>query len=94
MAIASLVLGISSIVLFWLGWLALIAAIVGVVIGSVAINKANKTGASYNMAKAGVICSWIGIVLIISLIIIAVWNLIGIANDFTEFLNDYNGYYY
>ena len=60
MAVAALVLGISSIVfaLIGLGWLGGMIAIVGIVLGVLA-RKAERT----SMATAGMVCSIIGVVL-------------------------------
>jgi hypothetical protein len=66
MGVASLVLGICSIVfavISWgcLWWLSLILAVVGVVLGIIDMKKKKESGEAYGMAKGGLICSIIGI---------------------------------
>ena len=63
MAIASLILGISSIVfgLFcnWLDFIFMITSIVGIILGSMAKKKDPTSGA----ASAGLVCSIIGLII-------------------------------
>lgn len=60
MAVASLVLGICSIVFdFILWWLGMILGIVGVILGAVARSKNPENG----MATGGLVCSIIGTIL-------------------------------
>ena len=61
MAVASLVLGIISIVLnfFGLGIVSIILAIVGVILGALGRKNPEKKG----MATAGLVCSIIGLVI-------------------------------
>lgn len=72
MGIASMVLGIVSLVLFCVWYLAIPCAIVGVILGAVAINKAKMVGAKNGMATAGIVCSVIAIAIALILIIFAV----------------------
>lgn len=72
MAIASMILGIVSIVLCCIWYISLIAGIVGIVLGIMHNRKNEKSG----MATAGIICSVIGIILTIAILILAA---IGIA---------------
>lgn len=68
LAVVSLVLGIISIVLGCCGsWIAIVLGIGGIVCAVMA-NKEGKTG----MAKAGLICSIVGIVLAIVMLIFAI----------------------
>lgn len=68
LAVVSLVLGIISIVLGCCGsWIAIVLGIGGIVCAVMA-NKEEKTG----MAKAGMICSIIGIILAIVVLIFAI----------------------
>ncbi|MBE7022245.1 MAG: hypothetical protein E7414_03400 [Ruminococcaceae bacterium] len=63
-AIASLVLGIISLVAAWLGWgaiVSLVLAIVGMILGSQA--KKEMPADQAGMAKAGFILSLIGLIL-------------------------------
>lgn len=68
MGTASMVLGIVSLVLFWCWFLAIIPALVGLVLGLVALSRIKSGAASdqgRGMAVAGVVCS--GIALAISI---------------------------
>ena len=60
MAVASLVLGIVSLVFFWSPLLAIIPGIVGIVLGALA--KKNPS-ANQGMATAGLVMSVIGVIL-------------------------------
>ncbi len=60
MAVASLVLGICSIVFdFFIWWLGLILGIVGIILGAMARKQTPGNG----MATGGLVCSIIGVVL-------------------------------
>lgn len=69
MAVASMILGIVSIVLFWA--IGFIFAIVGLILGSIAIKecepRGNKKGGG--MAIAGIVCSSIGLLIWILIIV-------------------------
>ena len=67
LAIASMVLGIVSLVLFCFAYISIPAGIVGVILGgvSLATKKAGK-----GMAIAGVVCSIIGIALYVIFVVI------------------------
>ena len=67
MAIASMVLGIVSIVLCCIWYISLICAIAGMVLGIMNNRKCGRNG----MATAGIVCSIIGIVLTIALLVLA-----------------------
>ena len=81
MGVASLVLGICSIVfavISWgcLWWLSLILAVVGVVLGIIDMKKKKEAGVALGMAKGGFICSIIGICMAIIFLIF----IIGLAS--------------
>lgn len=60
MAVASLVLGICSIVFdFFIWWIGLILGVVGIILGAVARSKTPENG----MATGGLVCSIIGTIL-------------------------------
>lgn len=72
LAITSMVLGIVSLALFCLWYLALPCAIVGVILGGIAMNKAKMAGVKSNMAIAGVACSCVALGVAIVFTLIAV----------------------
>lgn len=73
MAIASMVLGIISIVLCCLWYVGPVAGIIAIVLGIVHNKKNGKCG----MAVAGIVCGIVGIVLTVALLIFAA--VIGVA---------------
>lgn len=73
MAVAGLVLGIISIVLFFLSWIDAIIGILAIIFGAIGMSKANKIGGKgKGMAMAGLICGVIGVIISIA---ITVWAL-------------------
>lgn len=81
MAIASLVLGICSIVfavISWgcLWWLSTILGVVGLVLGIIDLKNKKQIGEAPGLAKPGVICSIVGICLSILLLVF----IIGLAS--------------
>jgi hypothetical protein len=73
LAIAGMVLGIVSIVLFFLAWIASVVGVVGLILSLVGLNKSKQMGGSgRGMAIAGVITSAAGIVIGIVVTIIVV----------------------
>ena len=64
MAVASLVLGIVSILLC-LGFVAFLCGVIGLILSIVAMNKAKAVGMKNGMAVAGLVCSCIGVGLMI-----------------------------
>lgn len=85
LGIASMILGIASLVLFCFWYLALPCAIAGIIMGCIANSKAKAAGMKNGMAVAGIVCSAIAIGLTV---IILVLGLIGLGT-----LAEY-GYYY
>ena len=84
MGIASLVLGIVSVLLFWLLGLFIIAAVIGLILGIVSLVRASKARAGKGFGIAGVILNSLGIlingvVLVFSLILGA--SMISLFND-------------
>lgn len=67
LAIASMVLGICSIVFCCLGYIAIVIAIVGLILGIVSL-KGQRAGRG--MAIAGIITSAIGLILLVVLLIV------------------------
>lgn len=91
--IASLVLGIVSIVGCCCGVLVLPCAVVGLILGIIGMKKAKECGANSGMALAGIITSSVGIV--IGLICVVFMGLTYLVDDsFAEFYREFgNGYY-
>ena len=75
MAIAGMGLGISSIILFFTSWIAMIIGIVGIILSIIALKKANKDPNNYGgrgMAIAGIICGAGGLVLAVIVIVVTI----------------------
>jgi hypothetical protein len=60
LAVASLVLGITSIAFCWWGLLTLVQIVLAVVFGGVAIQAANQGAGRKGMAVAGLLCGVVG----------------------------------
>ena len=60
-AIAGLVTGILSVVLFWFPFLGVILGLLGAIFGGVGIGKANRVGKGKGMAVAGLVTGILGI---------------------------------
>jgi len=72
LGIASMILGILSLVMCCLYFLSIPLAIVGLVLGCVSYSKAKKAGASNGMAIAGIICSCISLVFWLIVLFVAI----------------------
>jgi hypothetical protein len=70
--IASMVLGIISLVLLWAWGIGIIPAIVGLVLGIVGKGKSREVGAPTGMATAGIVCSIVALSINIAATIICV----------------------
>ena len=74
MGIASLVLGIITVVICWIpcfGWFAIIPAIVGIILGACGINAAKKNnGQGKGVAIAGLVLSIIALIISIFWIVV------------------------
>lgn len=91
LAIASMVLGIVSIIMLCCTyWISIPCAIVGLVLGIVNNKKNGKNG----MATAGIVCSIISIVLAVLLIVfaMAIVGAVGGAAGLNEILNEMQQY--
>lgn len=82
LGIASMVLGIISLVMFCTGWFAIICAIVGTALGGVALKKAKDAGVKNSMATAGLACSVVALGLAVAVYAYALWILEETANAF------------
>jgi uncharacterized membrane protein len=98
MATASLVLGICSIVLCWLWFIAIIAGILAIIFGIVAKNKIKENPAltGEGAAKAGIITGIIGVALIV-LVIIMVFVVFAsvvsaVGSDLPNMMQDFDRY--
>ncbi len=76
-AVAALVCGILSIVLFFTVWLPIILGILAIVFGAVGIGRANAGAPSKGMAIAGLVCGVVGILFMVAFIVLIVRT----AND-------------
>lgn len=72
LGIASMVLGIVSLVLFCLWYMAIPCGVVGVILGAISATKAKEAGMTNGMASAGLICSCITLGLMLLLVIVTV----------------------
>lgn len=73
MAVASLVLGILTVVLSWTVWLAWILGVLAIVFGAIGRGKARQGAPNGGMATAGLILGIVGFVLSI-LIVVAIFQ--------------------
>jgi hypothetical protein len=64
-AVAGMILGITSIVFFWLGLLSLTQDALAIVLGAMGLNRANLTGIGRGEAIAGIVCGGVGFLLYI-----------------------------
>ena len=89
MAVASLVLGIISIIVAWIpfcNYIVAIPALVGLILGIVALVKANKEGGKKGLSIAGIVTS----VLAIAFIIYYTFIIAGAAVELgEEFVNEF-----
>ena len=72
MSIASMVLGIISLVLFWFIYLSVPLALIGIILGAISKKKLSEVGAPSGMATAGITTSIIAIALVILIVLIVV----------------------
>lgn len=84
MSIASMVLGIASLVFFCAWYIAIPCSIVGVILGALGMKKAKMVGMKSGMAVAGIVCSCIALAVTIIytiIIAVAVSSAYGYVND-------------
>src|SRR5262245_8911202 len=62
-SVASLVLGILTLVLFFTIWLPWLLGVLAIVFGAIGISKAGKGAGQRGMAIAGLVCGAVGVVL-------------------------------
>lgn len=82
LGIASMVLGIIALVMFCTGWFAMICALVGVVLGGIALKKAKDAGMKNGMAVAGLVCSIVALAIDVMVYIWAVSTVNSILSRF------------
>ena len=90
LGIASMVLGIVSLVLFCFLYIAIPCAIVGIILGIVSRNQAKKAGAPTGMSTAGIVCSAIALGILVIVLILTIIGVVGAAsytNNFSDFSN-------
>lgn len=71
-AVAALVLGIGSIVLFWLTILDAVLVILAIVFGFIGLGESKARGVGKGMAVAGLVCAAVGAVLAITTTVLVV----------------------
>lgn len=74
-AIAALVLGIISIVFFWMSFLDAIPILLALIFGSLALSDSKRTGLGRGQAIAGLVCAVVGAALAIVLTVVIVTRL-------------------
>ena len=79
MGVASLVLGIVSLVMFCIWYLSLPCGIVGLILGVVSMNKAKSVGMRNGTAVGGLVCSCIALGLTILVYVLAIIGLAELA---------------
>lgn len=79
MGVASMVLGIVSLVLFCVWYLAIPCAIIGAALGGVAQSKAKAAGVKNGMAVAGITCSCIALGVAILFLLLGIIGLASIG---------------
>ncbi len=77
LGVASMVVGIISLVLFCIWYIAIPCAIVGVILGGVALSKAKEVGMKNSLAVAGIACSCVALGIALLFILL---GLIGAAS--------------
>ena len=80
LGIASMILGIVVLVLLCVYYISLPCAITGLVLGIISMKKAKAVGASHGMATAGIICSAIGLGLLVIFFLLAIIGFAGMAS--------------
>jgi hypothetical protein len=76
-AVASLVLGILTVVFFFTIWLPWLLGVLAIVFGAIGISKANKGAGQKGMAIAGLVCGAVGIVIAIAFVVV----IVNVASD-------------
>ena len=84
LAITALVFAIVSALLFWVPFLGVLLALVGLILGAIAWSKANKTGQPKGMAVAATIISALVFLVGAAWTVIVVW----IGVEFGDDIND------
>jgi hypothetical protein len=74
-ATAGLVLGIASIVFFWLSFFDAIPIVLGLIFGTLGLSEARRSGSGRGQAIAGIVCAAIGAVLAIVLTVVILTRL-------------------
>lgn len=74
-ATAGLILGIISIVFFWLSFFDAIPVVLGLIFGFLGLNESKRTGSGRGPAIAGIVCALVGAALAIVLTVVIVTRL-------------------
>lgn len=76
-AVASLVLGILTLVMFFAVWIPILMGILAVVFGGIGISRANKGAGQKGLAIAGLVCGAVGMLAAILFIVV----IVNVVND-------------
>ena len=77
-AVAALVLGILSLVLFFTIWIPFLLGVLAIVFGALGISRANKIGGKQKgLAIAGLVCGAVGMVIAVLFIVL----IVNVTND-------------
>ena len=89
LGVASMVLGIVSLAMFCVWYLAIPCALVGCILGAVSLNKAKQAGMKNGMGTAGLTCSLIALAILIIIVILGFAGLSCLESQ----VDDYYYYY-
>ena len=97
LGITSMVLGIVSLALFCVWYLAIPCAIVGVILGCMSYSKAKQAGAKCGMAAAGIACSCVALGILVIVVIAGgafACTAVNTASELEDIVNDMEYYNY
>ena len=88
MGIASMVVGIVSLVFLCIWYIAIPCAIIGVILGGISASKAKQVGRKNGTATAGIVCSCIALglaILFVVLVAVGAAELVAFANSYSYY---------
>lgn len=89
-ATAGLILGIISIVFFWLSFFDAIPIVLGLIFGFLGLGESKRTGSGRGSAIAGIVCAFIGAALAIILTVVIVTRLQTCFNNYNSGSSEFN----